>query len=56
VLQVNRDFINFEETKRFVYILDGDVIRKRYITVGLTNRKAYWILDGLDEGQTLVIS
>ena len=54
VLQVNQDFINFEETKRYVNILDGDVIRKRYITVGLTNRKAYWILDGLEEGQILV--
>ena len=56
VLQVNEDFINFEETQRYVNILDGDVIRKRYITVGLTNRKAYWIIDGLEEGQILVKS
>lgn len=54
VLQVQENFIVHQGTSKYVQVLDGDVIRKRYITVGLTNRKAFWILDGLTEGQILI--
>jgi len=54
VVQIDSDYIVFDGTKRFVYILDGDVVRKRYIAVGMTNRKAYWVLNGLSEGQTII--
>lgn len=40
--------------KNYVYVLEDDMVQKRYIVPGLNNREKAWVLDGLYEGQTLI--
>ena len=39
----------------FVYVLDNDIVRKRYVTVQKTAGDTIWILDGVSEGQDLIL-
>ncbi|MCI9337255.1 MAG: hypothetical protein HFH93_06910 [Lachnospiraceae bacterium] len=54
VLLVDWKALSIENGKNFVYVLEDDTVRKRYVTPGLTNRQEAWILDGLKEGQTVI--
>lgn len=55
VLTVNRSAIKKDDSRRYVYILDGDTVKKRYVVEGESNMSTAWILDGLTEGQTLIL-
>lgn len=54
ILLVDWSAVSAENGKYFVYVLDGDMVQKRYIMIGLTNRKEAWVLDGLFEGQNVI--
>ncbi|MCI8799303.1 efflux RND transporter periplasmic adaptor subunit [Acetatifactor muris] len=54
VLLLDRSAVDSEEGKSYVYVLEEDMVQKRYIVPGLTNMKEIWILDGLTEGQTVI--
>lgn len=56
VLLVDRNAIEKEDNKSFVYILENDIISKRYISEGYDNREQVWVLDGLYEGQSLILN
>ena len=52
---MNRSAIKKDESRRYVYILDGETVKKRYVVEGENNMSTTWILDGLTEGQTLIL-
>lgn len=54
VLLVDWKAVDTENGKNFVYVLENDMVQKRYIVPGLNNREKAWILDGLEEGQTVI--
>lgn len=53
-LLIDRKSLNDENDETFVYILNNDMVQKRYVTVGAANSEKIWILDGLSEGQTVI--
>ena len=55
ILMVERKAIQYESGKEYVYVLEGDMIRKRYVETALNSSEGVWILDGLEEGQTLIV-
>lgn len=55
VLLVNRSVVSSEDKKSYVYVLDDDMIQKRYIVQGLRNVDTIWVLDGLSEGQNVIV-
>ncbi len=54
VLLVKWRALDIENGKSFVYVLENDMVQKRYVVPGLNNREEAWILDGLKEGQTVI--
>lgn len=56
ILAVDGDLVQKENDSCYVYVLEGDTVQKRYLTVGTKNSDAIWILDGLTEGQTVVVN
>lgn len=54
VLIVDSKAVNPENGKSYVYVLDGDMLRKRYVEVGVDSRETAWILDGLSEGMLVI--
>jgi len=54
VLQVSRNAVFREEGKRYVQILEGGAIKKRYVQVDSGDSDHYWVLNGLKDGQILV--
>ena len=55
VLLVDREALQKDGGKTFVYVLEDGVIHKRFISVGLSSKTSAWILDGLSEGQDLIL-
>ena len=55
VLLVERRAVSTEEGKSFVYVLEDDMVQKRFIVPGPNNSDVMWILDGLSEGQSLIV-
>lgn len=55
VLLIDKDAVNRENSDAYVYILDGDTVKKRFVTLGPNNMEVYWVLDGLKEGQLLIL-
>lgn len=55
ILMVERQAVHREGGKDYVYVLEGDMIQKRYVEIGLNSLEGVWILDGLEEGQTLIV-
>ncbi len=51
---ISKEFVQKEENKRFVWVKNGEQIERRYITVGFTEGKKTWVLEGLSEGETIV--
>lgn len=55
VLLVDNRAIQDEGKKSFVYVLEDGKLHKRYVTAGFHNPDVTWVLDGLQEGQTLIL-
>ena len=55
VLVVDKNALQRDEGKNFVYVLEDGVVHKRFVSVGLSNKNHAWILDGLSEGQSLIL-
>lgn len=56
VLLVDRSALGKDDNGDFVYILGNDVIQKRYVLRGLNNTEHFWIMDGLTEGQSIILN
>ena len=54
MLLVDWRAVDSENGKSYVYVLEDDMVQKRYVAPGLNNREKVWILDGLHEGQTVI--
>lgn len=52
---IPRRAVNAESGKEFVYVLDQDTVRKRYIMTGSYNTDVVCVLDGLTEGQIILV-
>lgn len=55
ILVADRKAIQSEDGKTFVNVLEDDMVQKRYVVTVLNNTEKVWILDGLSEGQTLIV-
>ena len=55
VLVVDQRAVQREDGKFYVRILDGDTVQKRYVAAVKVNTEKMWILDGLSEGQLLIV-
>ena len=55
VLVVDQRAVQREAGKFYVRILDGDTVQKRYVAAVKVNAEKMWILDGLSEGQLLIV-
>ena len=56
VLLVPRRAVSTESSYRFVNILEDGLSKKRYVLIGLTNVEYAQVLDGLEAGDTVIIS
>ncbi len=56
VLIVPTNTVIEKEGKRFVYVIEGDIIRKRGIKTGISNWEYTQIFDGLKEGERIITS
>lgn len=55
-LVVNKEAVNAEDGSNYVYILEDNALKKRFVKVySSTHSDTVWILDGLSEGQTVII-
>lgn len=54
-LVIDRRAVETEDEKSFVYILEEEMSKKRYIVPGKMNPDTVWVLDGLSEGQTVIL-
>ncbi len=55
ILVADRDAVSKEAGESYVYVLNGDMVQKRYIVTGENHTDMVWILDGLSEGQILIV-
>lgn len=56
VVVVPRRAVHQEGGKSYVYILEDDMQKKRYVTEGLRSADSVWVLDGLEPGQALILN
>jgi len=56
VLIVPTNTVIEKEGKRFVYVVEGDVLKKRMITSGISNWEFTQVLNGLKEGERVITS
>ena len=56
VMVVDGSAVQKEENKFYVLVLEDGIVRKRYVKVGAKKGKLAWILEGLEEGQTLILN
>jgi multidrug efflux pump subunit AcrA (membrane-fusion protein) len=54
VLLVEASAVSFGEQGPYVYLLENGSLHKRNFTPGGNNANYYWIVQGLEEGQTIV--
>lgn len=55
VLLVDKSAVKKENGGYYVYVLEDNVMKKRYVVTKSTNFTETWILDGLSTGQSLII-
>ena len=55
ILVIDRKALEKEDNKFYVNILEGDMVQKRYVVSTINNMDVAWILDGLTEGQTVIV-
>jgi multidrug efflux pump subunit AcrA (membrane-fusion protein) len=51
-----RNYVHSEDRKRYVNILEDDMLKKRYVVEGITFPEGVQIIDGLEAGQLVVLS
>lgn len=56
VLVVRREAVSHREEKPFVFSLEGNNIKKKYIEIAGGNSEFYWIRKGLEQDETVVTS
>ena len=54
-LVADKNALNIAKGSSFVYILEDDVIHKRYVTARKNTGDTIWILDGVSAGQNLIL-
>lgn len=55
ILVVDRKAVHTEDNKAYVNVLENDMVQKRYVVTVVNSGETIWILDGLSEGQTLIL-
>lgn len=55
ILVAPRGAFESEEGRSFVYVLENGITQKKYVVSQNNNTGTVWILEGLSEGQTLII-
>jgi|GEM_PF-932095 len=55
VLVLPQAAVEYEDSKAYVFLYEDGMLKKRYITVGLTSVDYVQILDGLEAGQIVVV-
>jgi HlyD family secretion protein len=56
VLIIPTNTVIEKEGKKFVYVVEGDLLKKRMITSGISNWEFTQILNGLKEGERVITS
>jgi len=57
ILTISNKAIQYDSAgDPFVYILEDNAMKKRYITCGYSNDEVTWVLTGLSEGQTIILN
>lgn len=56
VLLVDPSAVNIESGNRYVYVLENGIAKKRYIIQGFSNGNEVWVIDGLSNGQSLILN
>jgi HlyD family secretion protein len=54
-LVIPRGAVRDENGQRLVYVLDGDVVRKRIVILGISNASDYEVLSGLGESDRVAV-
>lgn len=54
-LAVPRAVVRSEGNERYVFVLDGETLRRRTVTVGIASTTQYEILEGLKEGERVAL-
>lgn len=55
ILVADRKAVNGSNSETYVYVLEGDILHKRFVVAKREDGQMVWILDGLSEGQMLVL-
>lgn len=55
VLVVDRTAVNTAQGKKYVLVYEDGVIKKRYVTIGLEGKDVIYLLNGVKEGQKVII-
>jgi len=55
-LVVPRGAVRTEQGSHFVFVLDGDRLRRRQVSLGIANSTSYEIVSGLDENDRVAVS
>lgn len=55
VLIVPKSAVGREGGKNFVYVMDGEVIQRKYVVTRSNSTANVWVQEGLSAGQTLII-
>ena len=57
VMLISTKALQQAEDYYYVNVLDGEILKRRRVTVGMKNPDKYtWILEGLTDGQTVVFA
>lgn len=56
VLQAPVEAVNMDSQGAFCYLIENDVLVKKYVTIGISSETYIQILDGLSQGQEIVIA
>jgi len=55
-LVVPRGTVRTEQGAHYVYVLDGDRLRRREVSLGIANSTSYEVVSGLNEGELVAVS
>lgn len=55
LLVTDKRVIRKDDQGDYVYVLEDGQVKKRYVVTGFSNSSQVWILDGLSDGQSLVL-
>ncbi len=54
-LAVPRGAVHSDQTRRYVFVLSGDRLRRRSVVIGIANASSYEVLTGLAEGDRVAL-